>query len=230
VRWRWQVLRGLLRTLAWATATPRHLKGAEFRPRADTPCVIVANHASYLDALALIAVLPNPVTFVAKTELRSQFAVRLLLERLDTEFVDRFQVEQSLRDAQRLAARVGAGHSLLFFPEGTFTRRPGLLSFRLGAFLAAAAAGTPLLPVAIRGTRSILRSDSWFPRRGAINIALSAPISLPTSEKGDSRALWNNALRLRNAAREIILAQTGEPDLGREGSPVEPPAVANPAS
>ena len=46
---------------------------------------------------------------------------------------------------------------LAWFPEGTFTRMPGLLAFHLGAFEVACQAGVPIVPVAIRGTRSILR-------------------------------------------------------------------------
>jgi 1-acyl-sn-glycerol-3-phosphate acyltransferase len=51
----------------------------------------------------------------------------------------------------------GAGQGLVVFPEGTFHRAPGLRPFKLSGFLVAAQAGVPLLPVTIRGMRSILR-------------------------------------------------------------------------
>jgi 1-acyl-sn-glycerol-3-phosphate acyltransferase len=76
----------------------------------------------------------------------------------------------------------------------------------MGAFIVAAETGTPVVPVAIRGTRSILRDGSWFPRRGAINVAIGAPL-VP---KG---ADWSAALALRDAARAEILKSCGEPDL-----------------
>ena len=53
---------------------------------------------------------------------------------------------------------------------------PGLLPFRLGAFAAAAEAGAPVVPVTIRGTRAILSAETAFPRRGAINVIVGAPI------------------------------------------------------
>ena len=58
---------------------------------------------------------------------------------------------------QRLVTAVRAGRSALLFPEGTFGREPGLQRFRTGAFLAAARAGAPVVPIALRGTRSVLR-------------------------------------------------------------------------
>ena len=55
-------------------------------------------------------------------------------------------------------------HWLVIFPEATFLRMPGMLPFRLGAFDIASATRTPLLPVVLRGTRSILRGGQWFQR------------------------------------------------------------------
>ena len=76
----------------------------------------------------------------------------------------------------------------------------------MGAFVAAAEAGVPILPVAIRGTRSILRPDHWFPRRGGISVTIGRPI-MPRA------ADWAAALQLRDAARAQILRHCGEPDL-----------------
>jgi 1-acyl-sn-glycerol-3-phosphate acyltransferase len=59
-------------------------------------------------------------------------------------------------DAEQVTAALRGGASLLFFPEGTFDRSPGLLPFRLGAFKAAVEACLPVVPIAIRGTRDIL--------------------------------------------------------------------------
>jgi 1-acyl-sn-glycerol-3-phosphate acyltransferase len=86
---------------------------------------------------------------------------------------------------------------------------PGLLPFRLGAFLAAAQAGIPAVPVTIRGTRMILRCDQWFPRRGRISVKVGEPL-FPDGNDFDA------AVRLRDRCRAIILERSGEPDLARE--------------
>ncbi len=169
------------------------------------PLILVANHASYLDGIVLWALLPGPYAFVAKRELRRYPLVRGLLERIGTQFVERFDTRRSARDAGALAAAVRAGTRLLYFPEGTFVAAAGLRPFHMGAFLAAVRAGAAVVPVAVRGTRAMLRGDTWFPRRGAVEVTVGAPIA-PT---GDD---WDAALALRDAARREILRHCGEPD------------------
>ena len=71
----------------------------------------------------------------------------------------------------------------------------------------------PLVPVVIRGTRSILRSGSWFPHRGRVYIRFGEPIQ---AEGAD----WRDAIELRNAAREQMLLHLGEPDLAGERTPL----------
>jgi 1-acyl-sn-glycerol-3-phosphate acyltransferase len=81
----------------------------------------------------------------------------------------------------------------------------------MGAFVIAAQTGVPLLPVTIRGARSVLRDGSWFARRGAISVSVAAPL-LPQGSD------WNAAVALRDAARAEILRRCGEPDLAsRQG-------------
>ena len=92
-----------------------------------------------------------------------------------------------------------------FSPEGTFGRTPGLQSFRTGAFLAAAHAGAPVVPLAIRGTRSVLRDGQWLPRRGPIGVVIGSPLW----PNGDD---WPAAVRLHNTARTEVLHYCGEPD------------------
>jgi len=113
-----------------------------------------------------------------------------------------------VQDARRLEGALRAGRALVFFPEGTFTRLPGLLPFRMGAFLVAANTGIPVVPVAICGTRSILRDGQWWPRRGAITITFGAPL-LPVADALDAFAA---AVVLRDDARAYILCHCGEPD------------------
>ncbi len=181
-------------------------------PAAADAGLLVANHASYLDGLVLIAALPAPGwRFVAKRELAGNFWSRVLLERLGCEFVERFDLRQGLADAERLAGAAQQGHRLAVFPEGTFTRAPGLRPFHMGAFVTAARAGLALQPVALAGTRDRLRDGHWLPRRGTVRVTLG-PVLDPGPLPGKE---WEQALALRDAARAAILAACGEPDLQR---------------
>ena len=211
--WRWQTIHFFSRLLAITTGTKIEINGLDNLPPASEPCVYVSNHASYLDSYALLAAMPRGFSFVAKKELRNKLSVRLLLGRLQAEYVERFDKEKGLIDAQRIAKAAQRQQSLFFFPEGTFTRAPGLQKFYMGAFVTAAQANIPIVPIAIRGTRSMLRSRSWFPRRGRITISVGEVISpgqLPETAQSDT---WHMSLALRDQARQYILRHCGEPDL-----------------
>jgi 1-acyl-sn-glycerol-3-phosphate acyltransferase len=163
---------GLILRLIGAGPT---VEGAANIPRGE-PCVVVANHASYLDSMVLAAVLPPTIGFVAKRELVAGPVTGPFLKRLGTAFVERFDPAAGVADTGRMTDALKAGDTLVFYPEGTFDRMPGLRAFHMGAFVAAAEAGLPVVPAAIRGARSILRADGSFPRRGRVTITFGQPI------------------------------------------------------
>jgi 1-acyl-sn-glycerol-3-phosphate acyltransferase len=175
------------------------------------PCIVVANHSSYLDGVVLAATLPPCFSFVIKREMSAVPLAGTLLRRIGAEFVERGDRIRGARDARRLLRHAATGQSLVFFPEGTFSSAVGLLRFHIGAFAAAVRADLPVVPVAIRGTRHCLPPDSPWPRPGTIRIealaALPAQPSAPGSEHGDRAAL------LRDAARAALLTALGEADL-----------------
>jgi 1-acyl-sn-glycerol-3-phosphate acyltransferase len=209
---RWSGMREMVKFLARATFTPLTVEGTEHLTGLSS-CIFVANHASYLDGYVMVASLPCQFRFVAKTELRSHLFKRVILEHLQTEFVERFDRQKSVEDAHRIASRAKMGIRLFFFAEGTFTRVPGIRSFHMGAFEAAVAAGVPVIPIAIRGTRSMLRDVSKFVRRGAITVIIGKPIDPHLQNNPDSPDVWLTAIKMRDMARNHILKHCGEPDI-----------------
>jgi 1-acyl-sn-glycerol-3-phosphate acyltransferase len=207
--WRWRLIRSAIRILRGLTATPLSVEGLENLPPPDQPIILVANHSSYLDTLALIDGVPRHFIYVAKQELAEKFYSRLFLQRLNTLFVERFDARRSVAATGDFADQITAGRSLAFYPEGTFRAEPGLLPFHMGAFIAATQTGTPVVPVTIRGTRAILQSDSSFPHHGAVRIII-APALEP---RGDD---WAEAVRLKKAAREVIANHCNEKRLRPE--------------
>ena len=171
------------------------------------PCVLVANHASYLDGLVMQAALPARFGFVIKREMNSVPLAGLLLRRIGAEFVDRGRGQGGARDARRVMRTAASGASLAFFPEGTFEDTPGLLRFHAGAFVAAVRAGCPVAPAVIRGTRQALQLRRYLAYPGTIEVELLPALPVPAT--GDESAVSN----LRHAARSAILARLGEPDL-----------------
>jgi 1-acyl-sn-glycerol-3-phosphate acyltransferase len=203
-RSRWSALRRIGRSALGAMGVPLEVSGLEKIPAAGA--VLAFNHSSYMDAFALAATLPGEPAIVAKRELEQQFVAGTILRRLAIPFVERYDVSASLTDTAALGALARAGRLLVFFPEGTFTRRAGLSGFYLGAFKIAAGLNLPVLPGVIKGTRTILRSDQWFPRHSAISIEIGDPV-LPSGTD------FPSAIRLRDQVRQSMLARCGEPDI-----------------
>jgi 1-acyl-sn-glycerol-3-phosphate acyltransferase len=172
------------------------------------PCVVVANHASYIDGVVLKAVLPARFCFVIKKEVTQVPVVGLLLQRIGSEFVDRFNRHAGGLDARRLIKAADAGQSLAFFPEGTFLRHPGVGKFHTGAFAIAARSGLAVAPIAIRGTRAILPGGSILPRPGRVDVQILPAVG-PFSSAHPTEAMAT----LRTQARARIVAALGEPDL-----------------
>ena len=208
--WRRSALRALVRIYLPLAFIRFAVRGREKIPKNGT-FLYAANHSSYLDGPVALAALPGLYSFVAKAELTGHWVSRIFLKRLKSIFVARFDTQQSAADADRIAEIVKNGRPVLSFPEGTLSRMAGLLPFRLGIFMVAARTGAPIVPVAIRGTRHVMRDGTWVPRPGNIEIEVLDAIAPPADQEE-----WRAAITLRDATRAAILARVEEPDLVHE--------------
>lgn len=187
-----------------AIGQPLRVLGLQNIP--DGPCVVVANHASYLDGLVLTAALPSRFNFVVQDGAATWPYVGLVIRRMGVIFVNRMSAREGARQTRDLIRRLQRGESLAVFPEGTFRRAAGLMTFRNGAFLMAAHAGVPVVPCGIRGSRRMLGEDQWLPAWSPITIELAPAIP---SHQGTDRDVVH---ALRDEARSAVLNLCGEPD------------------
>jgi 1-acyl-sn-glycerol-3-phosphate acyltransferase len=203
-----RLVRASARTAFAAAGIPLGTTGTE---HVAGPCIVVANHASYLDGMILTAALPPSFSFVIKREVTSVPFLHLLLRRIGSQFVERFDRHRGGVDARRILRAAEAGQALAFFPEGTFRRDAGLARFHTGAFAAAARAGVPVVPVVIRGSRDVLPAGAWLPRRRRLEVIVRPAIHTAGTAP-------EAVASLRDASRRAILELLDEPDL--EPSPV----------
>ncbi|MBK6453221.1 MAG: 1-acyl-sn-glycerol-3-phosphate acyltransferase [Proteobacteria bacterium] len=199
--WRRSSTRWLARLWLALACLRLRVEGLEHLPEGS--CVLVANHSSYLDGVVMTAALPPRFSFVIKREATDMPVMGFLLRRIGSEFVDRHSAGGRQRGARRVMQRAEQGHSLVFFPEGTFDSVVGLKRFHIGAFVAAARGGVPLVPAVILGARRSMPNGALVPMPGTIRVEI-----LPSID-GDGR----EPDELRDAARDAMLARLGEPDL-----------------
>lgn len=139
------------------------------------PAIYVSNHQAMLDIPALILAVGTPFVFVARGNLRRVPLVAGILRSSGCVFLDRTPrgVTESMRKCEE---RLGAGESVLFFPEGTRSFDGRLGSFYPGAFRLALDAGVPVVPVALGGSHRLLdeRSRTAHPR--VLHTRVGSPI------------------------------------------------------
>jgi 1-acyl-sn-glycerol-3-phosphate acyltransferase len=151
VRWLCRaVLRAVGVRVAWHGAVPA---GA---------ALLVANHRSWIDILAILA--HHPCAFVGKREVRAWPVVGRCADALGVVWVDRARKRDLLRAIPALEGALRAGRQVLLFPEGTTGPGPGCLPFKSSLFEAAVRAGVPVVPLHLTG--SVAEGDvdalAWY--------------------------------------------------------------------
>ena len=169
--------------------------------------VYVSNHQSNFDVLALMGGLGIEYHFVAKVEVLSYPFIGTFMRRLRHFAFERSDAEARLRQSEEIEAALRRGESVFIFPEGTFTSDAGVRAFQLGAFKAAVATGSPILPVTIRGSRDFLRDGTILPRPSSVSIAVQPPLWPRAGATSD----WHEMVRLRDETRAAIARACDEP-------------------
>jgi 1-acyl-sn-glycerol-3-phosphate acyltransferase len=177
-----------------ATGIPFRVDGLERLP--TEPCVVVANHCSYIDGLVAAAALPPEFAFVIKKEIVKVPLASTLFGRLGSEFVERHDRKLGAADARRVLKRAAEGQSLVFFPEGTFSETRQIGPFLRGAFATAARAGLPIVAIALHGTRAVLPPGSLRLRRLPIRVEILEVL---------------HGAEAHQRSRELIARAVGEP-------------------
>ena len=170
------------------------------------PYVLACNHTSFADVLALMAMLPQGFVFLAKKEIPGWPIIGSFIAAGRHLTVDREDAIHLVADAPKIGRALAEGTSVLIFPEGTFTAAPGLRPFRLGAFQTAVDAGRPVVPMALRGARRVLRDKTLIPRPGPIDLWVGEP--LHANGTG-----WSAMVDLRDRVAAAIAQHCGEPRL-----------------
>jgi len=123
----------------------------------DIPCLLVANHRSYLDPILM---LQHVDAFpVAKAELASWPLIGKGAKMAGILYLRRESAGSRTGILRQMALKLTEGFSVIVFPEGTTSSIPNTLPFKRGAFKLAAQENFPILPVAIHYADS---RDFWI--------------------------------------------------------------------
>lgn len=161
VWWRFPSLEAQARhqRIAWWSGKMLRLLGLELRVQGQFhsgPKLIVANHVSWLDIMAVHAVHPQ-ARFVSKAEVREWPVLRRLVDSASTLYLERERRRDAMRVVHQVADALRDGHTVAVFPEGTTGAGPELLPFHGNLLQSAISIGAPVQPVVLR------YADRWQP-------------------------------------------------------------------
>ena len=155
--------------------------------------VVVVNHLSVLDILAIYGYLPVDFRWVMKQEIRKIPVIGGGCYRMGHIYIDRSNRQKAIASLQAAREQLVDGISILFFPEGTRSRTGEMLPFKKGAFRMAIDLQLPLLPVTLRNTGKLMPRGSLSPLPGTIELVIHPEIPVHGLTTDDLPALMKKA-------------------------------------
>ena len=153
----------------------------------DQPQIFIANHQGYYDIFALAGYLAVQLRWVSKAVLFRVPFMGWAMRAASYIPVERNNRKQSYQAFLNTLEAIKAGSSIVVFPEGTRSEDGSIGVFKKGSQLLAQRAKVPMVPVAIVGTRDIIRKGSMLFHPGTVRIIISPCIALEKKDakKGD---------------------------------------------
>lgn len=164
--------------------------------------IFASNHISLIDSPTLVAFIPKPLCFVAKKELFSVPFMGWYLHRQGHVPIERGDPKAALRSLNDAAKAIEQGRkSVLMFPEGTRSKTGEMQPFKEGISLLAIRSGTPVVPVAVRGTQAVMPSKALTITPGAVDLFIGEPIDVSGYEARNRAEL---TARLEDAVKALL--------------------------
>ncbi|MFP6665426.1 MAG: lysophospholipid acyltransferase family protein [Deltaproteobacteria bacterium] len=174
----------------------------------ERPGVLMSNHRSAFDIVALVVALPTSFRFVAKKELTYIPIFGWVLALSGQIVIDRSKRAQAIHMMEEAARHIQGATKILIFPEGTRSGTDEMRAFKSGGFHLAQTQGWPIFPVGIAGSEAVTPKGSLRIERGTIRLVFGERIAT-----GESGAKSRNQLRdetrqqinglIAQAAREL---------------------------
>lgn len=167
--WSWMLCR---LAFCWVSMRGRHNAGK------GQSYVIMTNHQSHFDVLALYGHWGRQFRWVMKESLRKVPGLGWYCAAGGHVFIDRSDREKAIASLRAVRPLLAGGISVIFFPEGTRSNDGRLMPFKKGGFMMALDMGLPILPVSISGSRHVLPNGTLKLLPGHVRITVHEPIDV----------------------------------------------------
>jgi len=164
------------KVILWANGVSVEINGLDKIDK-DKPYIYIPNHMSFFDIFALLAYLSVDFKFIFKEEIMRVPIFGWAIRKAGYISIARSSPGKARRTFKQAVDMIKSGTSLVVFAEGTRSKDGHLQPLKGGAFQLALSSGSPIVPVAIKGTNKIMPKGSFKLKRGSIKIQLGRPIS-----------------------------------------------------
>jgi len=142
----------------------------------NRPYIYMPNHQSNADIPVLLGRLPVQFRWLAKAELFKIPIFGRAMRKVGYISIDRSDRKSAFESLAQAALTIRNGTSVLIFPEGTRSPDGRILPFKKGGFVLSVDAGVPIVPVIIRGTRSIVPKKHFIIRPARVTMEILDPV------------------------------------------------------
>jgi len=160
--------------------------GLENIPKGEA-VLFLSNHQGAFDIPAIQSVLRVHFLWVAKKSLFKVPVVGWSMSLAGYIPVDRDNPAEAVKSMDAASRKMGEGISVIIFPEGTRSETGALLPFKRGAFMLARKSGVPIVPVAVKGTNTIMKKGGFLVSPARVTISIGRPIPVGQSDEKELR-------------------------------------------
>jgi 1-acyl-sn-glycerol-3-phosphate acyltransferase len=171
----------------WLFRFPVTTIGREHLPKG--PCILISNHQSLIDIVAILCGTRKVMSFIAKKELLDVPILGWDMKIQGHIPIDRTDSRGSIQALKQVETQIKNGKSLILFAEGTRTHTGKIGPFKKGAFMMAVNTQVPIIPCCISGAFNVLPKHTMILRPGKIRLQIGAPIyPTPCNSPGEVKS------------------------------------------
>jgi len=169
------IARSWANSILWVVRARVTVTGAE-KLAPNRSYIYMPNHQSNADIPVLLGRLPVQFRWLAKAELFKIPIFGRAMRKVGYISIDRSDRKSAFESLARAAQTIRNGTSVLIFPEGTRSPDGRILPFKKGGFVLSVDAGVPIVPIVIRGTRSIVPKKHFIIRPARVTMEILDPV------------------------------------------------------
>ena len=156
------------------------------------PVLFVANHEGNFDIPILLSGLKKPFGFISKIEVTKIPIVHKWMEVMNCVFMDRKDRRQSIKAIRQGIEVLKNGHSIVVFPEGTRSKGGPVQEFKAGSLRLGTDAHVPIVPVAIKGTSTIMEKNKGWIKPGTVTVTVLPALTYEQNKEMDAKMMLAN--------------------------------------